>query len=332
MTSAAPTVSVVVCATTQHRWQDLEGSVESARALSEATEIIVVIDHAPVLFQRARARWPELQVIENVEALGLSGARNSGIAAASGEVVAFLDEEATADADWLTWMLDSFSDVHVAGVGGHAEPVWPDSKTSALYPDELLWIVGCSYRGLPTQHADVRTVVGCTMAFRRSVLLAAGGFSTNVGRVGSVAVSADETELCIRIRQADPAARICYEPLSLVNHRVSADRGTWSHLGRRSFAEGISKAVLGRLLGRSESLFGEPSYVTGVLPKALVREFRLFGRGGVKRALALVVSVAATVLGYAVGSVAGVRGAQPSRPAAAPVLGPPRRPSARVQR
>lgn len=301
------TVSVIVCAYTQRRWQDLQDSVESARAQADTTEVVVVIDHEPELFRMAQDRWPTLTVIENAEAQGLSGARNTGVLAASGDIVAFLDDDATADPDWLTWMLDSFDDEHVAGVGGHAEPVWPDERGPKLYPDELLWIVGCSYAGLPTEHTDVRNVIGCSMAFRRAAILAVGGFSSAVGRVGNVPLGGEETELCIRIRQADPAARICYEPMSLVHHRVSADRGTWRYLRRRSFYEGVSKAVLSRTLGRTDSLSSESSYLTRVLPKAFFRELRQVGHGGATRAAAIALTVTATVAGYALGVVSGAK-------------------------
>ncbi|RKR75626.1 glycosyltransferase family 2 protein [Frondihabitans australicus] len=301
------TVSVIVCAYTQRRWQDLQDSVESARTQSNTTEVIVVIDHEPELFRMAKARWPELVVIENSEAQGLSGARNTGVAAATGDIVAFLDDDATADADWLTWMIDSFDDPYVVGVGGHAEPVWPDAKGPKLYADELLWIVGCSYRGLPTERADVRNAIGCSMAFRRATILAVGGFSSTLGRVGNIPLGGEETELCIRIRQADPNARILYEPLSLVNHRVSADRGTWGYLRRRSFYEGVSKAVLARSLGRGDSLASESSYLTKVLPAAFFRELADARHGGIKRAAAITLTVTATVAGYALGAVSNAK-------------------------
>ncbi|ROQ37270.1 GT2 family glycosyltransferase [Frondihabitans sp. PhB188] len=307
--SAPLTVTVVVCAYTQRRWHDLQDSVESARLQSGTTEVVVVIDHEPELLRMAQDRWPTLTVLENTEARGLSGARNTGVRAATGEVVAFLDDDAIADADWLTWLMDAFDDVHVVGVGGHAQPVWPDERGPRLYPDELLWIVGCSYTGLPTETADVRNVIGCSMAFRRAAILTAGGFSSAVGRVGNVPLGGEETELCIRIRQADPAARVVYEPMSLVHHRVSADRGTWRYLRRRSFYEGVSKAVLSRSLGRTDSLSSESAYLTRVLPKAFFRELGEFRDGGIRRAAAIALTVSATIAGYAVGVVSGATAA-----------------------
>ena len=314
-----PTVSVIICAYTTRRWNDLQDSVESALRQPEATEVVLVIDHEPTLFAMAKDRWPTMLVVENAGSQGLSGARNTGITEASSELVAFLDDDATADADWLTWMLDSFADEHVHGVGGHAEPVWPDAAGPALYPDELLWIVGCSYRGLPTQQADVRNIMGCSMVFRKSSIIAAGGFSSTIGRIGSVPLGCEETELCIRIRQADPLARIVYEPLSMVSHRVSADRGTWKYLLRRGFYEGVSKALLSRSLGRGDSLSSESAYLTGVLPKAVLRELVHPVAGGWRRAAAIVATVAMTATGYIVGTVLGARAAGVGRQTPAPL-------------
>jgi len=314
---SVPTVAVVICAYTQQRWGDLQDSVESAKRQPNATEVVVVIDHEPELFLRATARWPELLVVENSEDRGLSGARNTGVALAGSEVVAFLDDDATADDDWLAHLVEALSLPDVVGVGGRATPSWPTATGAGPYPDELLWIVGCSYTGLPTEPGDVRNVIGSSMAFRRDVLLAAGGFRSGIGRVGNQPLGCEETELCIRIAQADPTARIRFEPRSNVSHRVSPDRVAMRYVRRRSYYEGISKAVLSRRVGAKDSLSSESTYLTKVLPKALFRELGRLGRGGGTRAVAIVTCVLGTVTGYAVGRFLG--GVVVASPAPVPV-------------
>jgi GT2 family glycosyltransferase len=313
----APTVAVVICAYTQQRWGDLQDSVESAKRQPHATEVVVVIDHEPELFLRAKARWPELRVVENSEDRGLSGARNTGVALTDAEVVAFLDDDATADADWLEHLVAALELPEVVGVGGRATPSWPTTTGAGPYPDELLWIVGCSYAGLPTAPGDVRNVIGSSMAFRRDVLLGAGGFRSGIGRVGNQPLGCEETELCIRIAQARPASRIRYEPRSNVSHRVSPDRVEMRYVRRRSYYEGISKAVLSRRVGTGDSLASESTYLTKVLPGAFLRELRGLGRGGGRRAFAIALSVVSTVTGYAVGRLFG--GVVVSSPAPLPV-------------
>ncbi|WIA98950.1 glycosyltransferase family 2 protein [Curtobacterium sp. MCBA15_012] len=313
-------VAVVICAYTQLRWGDLQDSVESARRQPEAPEVVVVIDHEPELFARARARWPELLVVENAEDRGLSGARNTGVASTEADVVAFLDDDATADADWLGHMLAALEDPQVVGVGGHATPSWPTTTGSGPYVGELLWIVGCSYTGLPEVAGDVRNVIGASMAFRRESILRAGGFRSGIGRVGNQPLGCEETELCIRIAAIQPGARIRHEPRSNVSHRVSPDRVTMRYLLRRSYYEGISKAVLSRRVGTGDALSSESTYLTRVIPRAVLRELRHVGRGGLGRAGAVVASVVTTIAGYAVGRVLG--GVVVAAPAPQPVRQP----------
>jgi GT2 family glycosyltransferase len=219
-------VAVVICAYTQQRWGDLQDSVESARRQPEAPEVVVVIDHEPELLLRAAARWPGLRVVPNTEDRGLSGARNTGVALTDADVVAFLDDDATADPDWLGHMLTALEDPEVVGVGGRATPTWPTATGAGPYADELLWIVGCSYRGLPETPGDVRNVIGSSMAFRRDAILLAGGFRSGIGRVGNQPLGCEETELCIRIAQARPGARIRHEPRSNGSHRTVSPCGT----------------------------------------------------------------------------------------------------------
>ena len=90
MTRAARDVSVVICAYTEDRWDDLVAAVESVQRQSvPPLEVIVVIDHNPDLLERVRAHIPSVVAVENREQRGLSGARNSGIAVAQGVVVPY---------------------------------------------------------------------------------------------------------------------------------------------------------------------------------------------------------------------------------------------------
>jgi len=336
VTDGPVTVTVVVCAYTEDRWDDLVASVESVRRLPETTEVVLVIDHSDALLARSRARWSDVVVVPNRFRQGLSGARNTGVAAAHGEVVAFLDDDAAADPRWLEHLLAPFAQPEVVGVGGHATPRWPDGAR-AFYPPEALWVVGCSHRGLPTTTADVRNVIGCSMAFRRASVVAVGGFNLDTGRVGTVPLGCEETELCIRIRQADPSARIVLEPRADVSHHVTPQRVTWAYARRRGWSEGLSKAALSRQVGAGDALSSESDYLRRVVPAALVRELGQTGRGGAGRAGVLLTVVVATVLGYAAGTLRRARlaphdpavgravleeatAASPGRPSAAEVV------------
>ena len=78
-----PDISIIICAYTEKRWDDLVAAVASIQQGSIVPrEIILVIDHNPILYQRALYEFSDVVVIENQGGPGLSGARNSGVAIA----------------------------------------------------------------------------------------------------------------------------------------------------------------------------------------------------------------------------------------------------------
>jgi glycosyltransferase involved in cell wall biosynthesis len=292
-----PGVSVVICAHDQRRWESLVGAVASVEAQSEKpSEIIVAIDHNEPLLEQVRALLPRVTAIPNDLARGLGGARNSGVHAASGSVVAFLDDDAVADPEWLARLGAEYSDPSVAGVGGGILPMWPGVRPR-WFPDEFDWVVGCTYRGLPTGRAPVRNLIGCNMSFRRELLEELGGFRLGYG--------CDETELCIRLRQRHPDLTVLYLPQARVHHVVPESRARVAYFLTRCFFEGESKAVVSQIVGRTDGLASELSYTKKVLPAGIVRGVADLARHGdvygVARAAAIVGGLTTTGAGYAVG-------------------------------
>lgn len=302
-----PTVSVVVCAYTMARWDLLCRALESVRAQTVAVEeVILVVDHCPGLLLRAAGLGPEVRVCANAGPEGLSGARNTGVAHAHGDVVAFLDDDAWAAPDWLAHLLDPYADPRVVGVGGHVAPEW-SVRTPGWFPTEFNWVVGCSYTGLPHERAEVRNPIGANMSFRRHAILEAGGFATCLGRVGRRPLGCEETELSIRIVRRDAESIIVLEPRAVVRHHVPGDRSRWAYVWRRCWAEGVSKASVRRLADPRSALASERSYALRTLPRGAAR-----GLGdaitrrdplGASRALAIGAGLGVTAAGYAAGRV-----------------------------
>lgn len=307
-------MSVVICVYTERRWQDL---CESVQSVLEQTllpqQLILVIDHNDVLLQRSRHRFGRLDptgmsvsVIANAHTQGLSGARNTAVEVAHGDVLAFLDDDACADPRWLESLAGHYDGEHVMGVGGSAQPRWPAGEgRPAMLPTprgsergELDWVVGCTYEGLPLQAATVRNLMGCNMSMRASAFAAAGHFSENLGRIGNTPLGCEETEMCIRISQVIPGASFVFEPRARVAHRVGPDRLTWSYLFSRCYAEGVSKAAVSRMVGQDAALSSERRYVTTVLPAAVLREVTHLTPRHLMGAGALVAATAVTVAGY----------------------------------
>lgn len=305
--TADPGFSVVICTYSLDRWTDLARSVESVRAQAmAAAEIVLVVDHNDALLERAQANWPDLHVVPNREEAGLSGARNTGLALAKGEVIAFLDDDAAAEPNWIAELAGGYRDPDVVGVGGESIPLWDRGRPS-WFPREFDWVVGCSYRGLPERAAPVRNFIGSNMSFRTHQLREVGGFNAALGRVGSGVAGCEETELCIRLTDRYAGARLMYEPRARVQHRVPASRGTWRYFRSRCFAEGRSKAIVSRLVGSGRGLKSERSYATRVLPVAAVRAVgdlvRTRRAAHAGQAAVIGAGLAMTALGYLQGIV-----------------------------
>ncbi|MFF4898788.1 glycosyltransferase family 2 protein [Streptomyces sp. NPDC001068] len=320
-----PGISVVICVYTEDRWEDILAAVASVRAQSyPALETLLVVDHNPVLLERLTKEYEEyeeheeyeetsrVRVLANTGPRGLSAGRNTGIAASRAEVIAFLDDDAVAERDWLRRFAEGYADPRVMAVGGRTVPVWASGRRPRWFPEEFDWVVGCTYRGLPPGRVRVRNVLGGNASFRRTAFDAAGGFATGIGRDGDRRpLGCEETELCIRLTRARPEAVLLIDDRAVIHHRVPEAREHFGYFRSRAWAEGLSKALVARSVGAGRGLESERRYTTRVLPAGIARGLRdaLLARpGGAGRAGAIVTGVLTAAGGYVVGSVRARRG------------------------
>ncbi|MEV6859902.1 glycosyltransferase family 2 protein [Streptosporangium subroseum] len=313
--------SVVICAYTGERWKDIREAVESvANQRRGPYEIILVVDHNPDLHLRLKREYPGAVVVENTQEKGLSGGKNTGAAIASGDIVAYLDDDAIAAPGWLEALEEGFCDPAVMGVGGLTRPLWAAGRRPRWFPREFDWTVGCTYRGMPTRRAPIRNVMGGNAAFRRQVVGDVGGFHTGIGRsvqARSVQgrnprpLGCEETEFCIRLSQRIPGAVLLFEPDATIGHKVPAVRSTFAYFRSRCYAEGLSKALVTRSVGTVDGLASERAHALKALPLGALRGVGEALRGdlsGFGRAGAIVVGLTCTTWGYVVGSLRLKRG------------------------
>jgi len=304
-----PSVSVVICAFADERWEDTLAAIASAQAQEpKPHEVILVVDHNPALQARFAATL-DVTVIENKEVRGLSGGKNTGVSFAQGDIVAFLDDDAVAEPGWLEALGRCFADPDVLGVGGLTLPAW-ETERPTWWPSEFDWVVGCTHTG--RYPGIVRNLHGGNAAFRRNLFDAIGGFPTHIGRssAGNRPLGGEETELCIRAGQRFPRGKFIFTPRAVIHHRVPLMRQRFAYYRTRCYAEGLSKALVTDSVGMKDGLSAERSYAAIALRRGVGKGLQqgLAGDvGGLLRAGAITAGFAYTTAGYVVGRVRGAR-------------------------
>lgn len=213
-----PRVSVVVCAYNAER--TMAACLASLEKLNYPNYEVVVINDGSNDRTRAISEQFDYVRLINQENKGLSAARNVGIEAADGEIVAFTDSDCVADPDWLTYLVGTFLRSGKSAVGGPNFPppedtlvpsavaVSPGGPTHVLLNDEV------------AEH-----IPGCNMAFKKKVLQEINGFDPVFRAAG------DDVDLCWRLQNAgypigfSPAAIVWHFRRNTVNAYLSQQRG-----------------------------------------------------------------------------------------------------------
>jgi len=302
-------VSVIICVYTMERLQDIREAVGSVLAQTlKPHEVIVAVDHNKELFHKLQSELsPQVKLVLNEGPRGLSETRNVGVRSSTGEIVAFIDDDAMADRSWLEDLTKHFSDPLVAAVGGTVMPQWLNGKRLRWFLEELDWVVGCTYKGLPLNGNRVRNVLGCNMAFKTGVVKQVGFFSTEVGRFGKTQGVGEEAEICLRIKHEMPEAQILHEHRAVTYHKVPAWRLSLRYSAQRSYNEGLYKRLVKDFSPDSslKPLSTEYSYLRHLLFAAIPQGLRRFYKPwALAQVGAIMISMAATGIGYLAGKVA----------------------------
>ncbi len=194
------------------------------------SEIILVDDGSTDATPELAAQFPHVRYLRHPENLGLSVARNTGIAAATGEIVAFTDADCRADEDWLYYLVSDLLNSEFAGVGG---PNLLPPEDSAVAAAVMVSPGGPAHVMLDDRQAE--HIPGCNMAFYKWALAEIGGFDPIFTRAG------DDVDLCWRLQQG--GCKIGFSPSAFVWHYRRSTAGAYL---RQQRGYGEAEALLAR--------------------------------------------------------------------------------------
>jgi GT2 family glycosyltransferase len=222
-----PRISVVVCSYNGGR--TIDECLQSLAGLSYPDYEVIVIDDGSTddTADIARRHGVRLMSTEN---RGLSAARNAGLALATGEIVAYIDDDAYADPHWLAYLATTFLTTDHVGAGGPNVPPPGDGAVAhavAAAPGGPVHVL--------RSDREAEHLPGCNMAFRRTALAAIGGFDPRFRTAG------DDVDVCWRLQ--DAGGTLGFHPAALVwHHRRGSVRAFW----RQQVGYGRAEALLER--------------------------------------------------------------------------------------
>lgn len=241
--SELPHVTVVLTAYDPDRFGDINEGIESIlTGTYTALDIIVIVDGREQLAERLRDRWmdqDEVTVISNEKNLGAARSRNRAVQRACGRIVAFFDDDAVADEEWLSELVTCYTDYGAVAAGGKMEPIWLSGEPRFL-PEEFYWLVGVTYAGFPEELTEVRNTFASNLSIKKSVFEELGGFQPEIGPKGGSLLQSAETDLCARLA-AETGRGVLYNPDARVGHKIYEFRTDPLFLLRRAFWQGVSK-------------------------------------------------------------------------------------------
>jgi len=241
-------LSVVIC--TFNRQRILKDTLESFAAMDlpgdMPTELLIVdnnsTDATPSVARTFLAQHPTLVRLIEERRPGLSHARNAGLGAARGAIIAFSDDDVYFDPHWAVRLVDVFrQDPSASCVGGKCIPVFEGGRPDWI-SDTMMTPYGSTNSG-----EDIKVLqypdhpFGLNMAFRRSVFDVVGTFNTALGRQKHSLRSNEDSDLFQRAAEA--GLKTVYTPHAIVRHRIPKERANRTWMLRRYYWQGISDAL-----------------------------------------------------------------------------------------
>jgi glycosyltransferase involved in cell wall biosynthesis len=241
-------ISAVVC--TFNRAQYLRKAIRSLldQTLPSEDYEIIVVDNGSTdgTAEMVRDEFPCVSNLNYIRepVLGLSQARNKGWRCATGDYVAYLDDDAVASPSWLENILRVFETVRpMPGcVGGKVELIWEASRPKWLSEEMVGYLTKVDLAKTPVIVNDTQWLAGANMAFPRGRLEELSGFDLGLGRKSNKLLSMEEIQVQRKLQ--NKGYNCFYDPEVSVKHHVPPSRLTQKWFLRRAYWQGVSNALV----------------------------------------------------------------------------------------
>jgi glucosyl-dolichyl phosphate glucuronosyltransferase len=292
-------ISVIIPTYSLDRFQDLTDAISSLiKQTFTNTEIIVVVDRNESLYLKIKDYFsPSIRVSLSALA-GASNARNIGVKMATGEIIAFIDDDVVVTDNWLSMIVRHYNDPSVIGAGGCIKPFWVSHNQKKL-PEELYWLIGCTSETVSGVR-EVRNNFGGNCSFRKEIfdyISFSKNFQNEVGKTRGT----EDTEIGIKVLQKFHNRKIVFDPEAIVYHKIFPYRTSLKYIFKRAYSEGTSKAYIATLY--KDQLSTEQNYLLDLFTHYLPKRLKQLIKGkdpitNINNVFLIVIVAGITIFGY----------------------------------
>lgn len=293
----SPLVSIVFSAYKTERYHLVLRALDTiSKQTYQNYETIIVVDGNRELYSclsKLDRKDVKLRVLNNEKRGGPSAARNLGIVQSKGDIIAIIDDDVSVSPGWLETIVKNFEHDDILMVGGKILPDY--DKGASHLPDEVLWLVGCTYSGHPAKRQVVRNVISANMTFRRDLF----NYISFERLSGGGHWRMSDTLIGIKANEYRPGS-VVYDPDPVVYHNVPKERTTLWYSIKRSYTEGLLKSLLKDKIDKNNDIYKNESNYLGVILYSIIRYILTLK---MRYALINTVVVIGVATGFLIGSI-----------------------------
>jgi glucosyl-dolichyl phosphate glucuronosyltransferase len=244
-------LSVIITSYTTERLNDIFDALDSVKYQTyNHMETIFVIERSTELYEAIKdyskeKKLKNFEIIFRPEKIGISEARNTGIKHASGDFIAFLDDDAVLSPNWAEEVVSTFSKFdNIIGVTGPVLPLW-EKEYFKWFPEEFYWMLGCSGWTDFHEYREVDYGWGVNMCFKKEVFYLVSfnnGYSEGAQSEGKRGPVGDDVDFSYAARK-ETGKKILFNPNLVVMHKVNGYKLTSKYFRRYSYWQGYSDAM-----------------------------------------------------------------------------------------
>lgn len=260
-------------------------------------EQIIVVDASPdTLTKEVVSGYPDVLYLRNDNGFGrMTASRNIGLKQATGQIIAFVDDDAFAHEDWLPNLISTYTDPSIGAVGGRALNNQPGEEKIGLDKIGLIGSDGSiegNFAADPGEIIEVDHVMGCNMSYRRNVLAELGGFREDYPGISGLC---EDTDMCVRVTRL--GYKILFNPSAGVDH-IGAPQSVGKRFDYRwcYFKNRNHTCLLIRNFGLFHPILRK--HAMKVSAKSTIETF--------KKCVSTIIFFAATIYGITAGIFAGI--------------------------